>query len=1041
MQIWEISVKRPVFMSCVLVGIVVVGLFAFTKLPVDLFPDVTFPIVTVTVPYPGAGPNEVETLIAKPLEEELSGLSGVKNISSINSEGVCTVVTEFTLETDVKYAEQQVRDHVSSARRNLPNDILEPTIRRIDPADQPLMVIALQAPLKPGELYDLANERIKTQIEQVANVGRVTIVGGREREIQVLLDRNKLFNRQVSVSQVAASLQNSGVNTPSGKIDQAKSEVVFRTLGEFNTLDAVRNHTLSFFNNETPIQLKDLGEVKDSLQEERSKAYINGKEAIFLNVYRQSKANTIEVSDSVQKKIARINTDLLVPLGSKYQLTIVQDTARYVRNNVEDVYESIGIGVVLTILVVFFFLGSVRSTLITGLSIPVSLIGGMSLFYISDISINIMSLLALSLAVGLLIDDAIVVRENIFRHMEMGKSAIQAALDGTREVGLAVIAVTLCILAVFGPIAFLSGVVGQFFKSFGLGVCFVMMVSLFDALSNAPMLSAYFGGSAHSRPKGLVGKLLARFDRFQTRMENGYSKFIVKILRHPWLTSICTVIAVILLGSTVMFVPKTFIPAQENGEFSVTLEMPRGTKLSDMDKLALSVDQTIKNNSNVTNTLLTVGNENGKSNVASYYVRLLPFAKRSVSTAKVKEQVRASLKQFAEANPIVKDYDAIGGGQRPFTINFRGENLEEVRGVTSEIFKRLQTHPAVLDPEITDKPGLPEFQVRIDDRKAQNFGVTPGQVGGELRAQVEGLTPAKFRQNGLEYDIRVRLADNQRDLEKDNAKIFVPNINRRLVALKDFSTTEKTVGVATINRENRARYIGLGADVAPNGPGMGAAINDIKQWLSSGEVKLPPGVTYRFVGQAENFQELAHSVLIAAMLAVIFIFLVLASLYESVVTPFVIMLVIPLAIVGGFFGLFIFHASLNLFSMIGCVMLMGLATKNSIILVDYIQQKIKEGLPMEDAIREAGRTRLRPILMTSIALIAGMIPIAVGLNEASSQRTALGIAVIGGVTVSNFLTLLVIPSVYSSIENGRLWMIKNVGSKLITANPDDAKTN
>lgn len=1039
MKISEISVKRPIFMSCVLVGLMVVGVFSFTKLPVDLFPEINIPVVTVTVPYPGSGPNEIETLVSKPLEEELSGISGVKNLRSVNAEGVANVIAEFTLETDIKYAEQQVRDRVSSARQRLPKDIQEPSVRRIDPADAPVLIVALKAPVSSGQLFDLANEVIKPQLEQVSSVGRIEFIGGRKREIQILLDRQKMLSRQISVGQVANSLRNSGINLPAGKIDQNQSEMVFRTLGEFNTLESLKNYTLSFFGNDVPIKIGDIGKVVDALQDEKTRGYYQGKEALFLLVYKQSRANTVNVSDGVKKKIEKINREILNPKGKDFGLVVVQDTARYVRNNVEDVYESIFFGVILTVIVVFFFLGSARSTFITGLSIPVSLIGGMALFYAAGISINIMSLLALSLAVGLLIDDAIVVRENIFRHQEMGKSAMRAALEGTQEVSLAVVAVTLCVLAVFGPIAFLSGVVGQFFKSFGLGVCFVMVISLFDALSNAPMLSAYFGGSKSGHGaggRGPIAKMLQAFDRGQTRLENWYENVLRIILKHPWITSFSTLVIVVGLASTVSFIPKTFLPPQENGEFSLTLETPRGTKLEDMAKLSLEVEAQLKKNPEIAATTVFVGSVNGQANVSSFYVTLTPFKKRSKSTAIVKEEVRELMKKYRFANPVVKDVDMVGGGERPFTINIKGENLDEVRKVALSLFERLKKHPALVDPEVTDKLGLPEFQFKIDDARAQSFGVTPVSVGSELRAQVEGLTPAKFRDNGLEYEIRVRLDSSQRDLESNYGRIFVPNLNNRLVALKDFAIAEKRIGTATINRENRSRYIGVGADVASKGPGMGAAISDINRWFSSGELKLPPGVTYRFVGQAENFQELGLSVMIAALMAVIFIFLVLASLYESVVTPFVIMLVIPLAVVGGFFGLWVFNASLNLFSMIGCVMLMGLATKNSIILVDYIQHKTREGFPLEEAIVQGCKTRLRPILMTSLALIAGMVPVAIGLNEASSQRTSLGIAVIGGVAISTFLTLLIIPSVYRFIETGRLWMIEKVGKKMITLSPE-----
>ncbi len=1038
MKIWELSVKRPIFMSCVLAALLVVGIFSFKKTPVELFPDVTFPIVTVTTIYPGAGPLEVETLVSKPIEEELSSLAGIKNIRSINRESVSVVVAEFNLEVDVKYAEQQVRDKVSAVKRKLPDNVEDAVIKRVDPAAQPIMVLAVKSKLKDGALYDLANETLKPQFEQINQVGNVEILGGRKREIHIKVDRDKLVRRELSVSQIAGALKNMGENIPAGKLDQAKGELVYRTLGEFNSLDQIKQSIVSFYGNDVVTKISDVADVVDTLTDEKLKAFLNGQDSIFLYIYKQSGANTIQVSNEVLKKIDKVNKEMRATMGEDFEIQTVRDSSKFVRSNVMDVAESIIIGVILTIIVVFLFLGSARSTLITGLAIPFSLIGSMVFLYIFGISINIMSLLAFSLAVGLLIDDAIVVRENIFRHLEMGKKPVQAALDGTSEVGLAVIAVTLAVLAVFGPIAFLSGVVGQFFKSFGLGVCFVMIISLFDALSNAPMLSAYFGGTHHALTNqplswaSPIQSILIVFDRMQTKLENGYEKLLRLVLRMPGLTMIAILFVVFMLASTAKYIPKTFIPASDSGEFNVALELPPGTTLEKMSEVALTAEKVIKENKNIELTTLTVGNTNGQSYLAEFYIKLTPFGKRSESTTMVKNEIREKMKQFAFANPKVKDVDFIGAGQRPFVVNIKGQNLEEIRIVGQKLFEKLKAHPGVLDPEYTDKPGLPEFQVKVDSMKAQQFGVTPTLVGAELRAQVEGVTPAKFREKGLEYDIRVRMKDSQRNIESAYPTVKVSNLNGRLVKVSDFSSSKKEVGYATINRENRGRYVSIEADITPGGVGMGGVISDINNMFAKGEIELPPGTSYRFVGQAENFQELGASIMIAGLLGITFIYLVLASLYESLVTPFTIMVVIPLAVFGGFFGLFVMKSSLDLFSMIGCVMLMGLATKNSIILVDYINHKIAEGLDMQTAILEGCKTRLRPILMTSLALIAGMMPVAIGLNEASSQRTSLGIAVVSGVFISTILTLVMIPAVFSYIERGRLWMIKKVGSKMIS---------
>lgn len=1029
MNLSDLSIKRPIFISCLVIASMVIGFLSMNKLGVDLFPDITFPVVTVTTIYPGAGPAEVETLVSKVFEEEVSTVAGIKRLSSRNSEGVSIVIAEFNLETDVKYAEQQIRDKISSAKKRLPTEAKEPTIRRVDPADQPILVVSLSADLPAAELYDLASEEIRPRFEQVNQVGLVNITGGRKREIRVELDRNKLRAFEISASQVVKALQSTGMNIPAGKVTESSKDIVYRTLGEFKTVDDVAGTVVSFIGNDVPVRVGQLGRVVDELEDEKNRSFLNGKPALLLNIYRQSGANTIQVVSDVKKKVALVQNELS-SRENPPALEVVQDSSKPIQANVEDVRDSIFLGIILTVLVVFYFLGSGRSTLITGLALPNSLLGAFILMAVAGFTINVMTLLALSLAVGLLVDDAIVVRENIFRHIEEGEDPVTAASRGTKEVTLAVIGTTLAVLAVFGPIAFLSGVVGQFFKQFGLTICFAVCISTLDALTVAPMLSAYWAGKKTEIKTtgwwgGTVGKSLVAFNALQNRLESAYEKTLKWTLLHPKKVILGAVVIFVLSLVATLKVPKTFLGAQDFGEFSVGLDMPPGTSLAAMSETALKVDEVIRNNPEVKATTLRVGNEQGEANVANFFVELIPDEKRNVNTSQFKDVIRNQLKEFSFANPTVKDVDIVGIGMRPFNVNIIGSDLDQIVGIGNELLSKLKNHPGVKDPDINFRPGKPEFQVAIDNEKAELFGVSSTMVGAELRTLIEGSVPAVFRENGREYDVRVRLQENQRDLKDAYQDTYIPNVNFRLVKLSQVAEAKETTGPSAINRQDRGRYVQIMADITPGGVGMGGVMSDIRKMFET-EIKLPEGVRYAFVGQAENFQELIGSVIVAVTLSVIFIYLVLASLYESFVTPFTIMLVLPLAACGAFYALFLTGQSLDINSMIGCILLLGVASKNSILLVDCTQQLIQQGMETTQAIIQAGKLRLRPILMTTFALIAGMLPIAIGLNEASRQRTNMGIAIIGGLISSTFLSLVVVPAAYSSIEKFRSWSRQKV---------------
>lgn len=1024
MNLAELSIKRPIFITCLVLLMLAAGVFYMRKLPVDLFPDVNFPFVTVTTIYPGAGPAEIETLVTKPIEDELVTLSGIKRVNSTNVEGASRVFAQFTLETDVKYAEQQVRDRVALVRSKLPNDAEDSVIRRIDPSDQPIVALSLSADLSEAQLFDLADDVIRPRIEQVNQVGLVEVLGGRKREIRVTVDRNKLRNREMSVTGIASALGRAGENIPSGKVEEGTKETIIRTVGQFENLADIRSTIVNLFGNDVATKIQDVGKVEDTVEEEKSRTFVNGKKSIILQVFRQSGSNTVAVADAVKAQTLKIQKEIST-LPGKPQLELVRDGASWVRANVKDVEESILLGILLTIVVVYFFLANGRSTIITGLALPNSLLGAFILMALAGFSINIVTLLALSLSVGLLIDDAIVVRENIFRHIEMGKKPVRAALEGTQEVALAVVATTLCVMAVFGPVAFMKGMTGQFFRQFGLTIVFAMAISLFDALTIAPMLSAYLAGSVHEKKKkGLwgytIGALVATFGRFQDWLERRYEGVLRFTVRRPAIVLAGSFVVFIAAMSSFKFLPKGFFPQQDQGEFTVSLDMAPGTNLATMAKQAAEVDEVIRQNKEIAISQLTVGGRNGEPNQASFYIRMVDAKERAMNTITFKEALRGQLKVFTKANPLVKDFDPIGaGGNRQFMLNVAGTDQEKIESVALKVLDIARKEPRLKDVDTNYRDGQPEFQIKLKPGMAERYGVNSKIYGMELRAQVEGIVPAKFRQAGKEYDVRVRLLEDQRNLRDSFKDVYIPNVNMKLVRLNDVASGSTVVGPSAINRQDRGRFIQITADLAP-GAGLGDAMQAITATLAK-EVELPEGVRYQFVGNSEDFQEFGVSIMTAMGAAVLLIFLVLASLYESFVTPFTIMMALPLAICGAFVGLLVMNESVNLFSMIGVIMLLGVATKNSILLVDQAMQLIRAGEDRAKAMVISGKTRLRPILMTTMALIAGTIPIAMGLNEASRQRTSMGVAIIGGLISSTLLTLIVVPAAFIYIDRFRLW--------------------
>ncbi len=1049
MGIANVSIKRPILISCIVLLMVATGLMSLGRLNVDLFPPVDFPVITVTTIYPGSTPEEIEKLVSKPLEEQISVISGLKKLTSHNMDGVSVIAAEFTLETDVRYAEEKMREKVMLARNNLPADLPEePVVKQFDfITNVPVVTLALTADLPPGELYDLARERIKPLLERGEGIGEVRIIGGTRREIQVELDMHRLRDYEVSALEVAGQIKSAGVNVPVGKFDKGTTATLYRTIGEFRNIDQIRDTVITFSGDvSSAVTLGRLGAVRDGTADAKtiSSLYISAdrmktgdgvrskpqgrgerlhRPCLLIDVYKQSGTNTVAIADGIKKRMGEVNRVIAESSGNP-RLNYIYDSAGDIRASIRDVRETMLMGIILAIVVVYLFLGNVRSTIITGIAIPNSLLGAFVMMYFMGFSINLMTLMALSLTVGLLIDDAIVVRENIFRKIESGMGAKEAAIEGTKEVMLAVIATTLTVMAVFLPIGFLQGMVGRFFRQFGLTVLFAMGVSLFDALTVAPMLSAYYAG------KGEKGRnaVIRQFERFQGWLDRAYGKVLSFSLARPVPVIVAAVVVMLVSAASFVAVKKTFMSMSGENQYLINLEMPPETNLQTTYALADEIGGRIDRIPDVDYISVQAGSDEGEQNTASLGVFFVPAKRRSKSPEALKDEIRAIIASYPAVKGSIDYFTRVGGGQdRPFILQLRGDDLDGLLAYSEKLVAGLKKLPDLTDVMSSHRGGKPEYRIVLDENRMKYLGVTNKMVGMELRSRIEGDVVGTFRDRGYEYNVRMRLMPGQRDLKQYFNEIRVPNIHNKLVPLPALGRGEDGTAPAKILRQNRTRIVQITANLTRDGA-VGSAIEGARKMMKD-ELPLPRGVNYSFEGDASMFEETVDNMVLAFILSILFIYLVLASLYESFITPFTIFLALPPAISGAFLALFITGKQLDLMGMIGIIMLLGLVTKNSILLVDFAVERVRAGVDRKTAMLEAGRLRLRPILMTTFAMIAGTLPLALGIGEAAKYRAGMSVAIVGGITVSTFITLVVVPAMFEYIDTFRVFVERIFGGE------------
>jgi len=1006
MWISDTSIKRPVFATMVIVSLMVLGIVSLGRLGIDLFPEANFPFVNVSIVYPGAGPEEVETLVTRPIEDAVAGINGVKRIISTSTEGFSRVGIELRLEIEPQAATAEVREKVAAIRERLPEQIKDPTIQRFDVSALPIATYAVgSSTLTSDVIRRTVEDDLKPLLGQIDGVAAVEVNGGQVRELQVNIDPRRLEALNLPIGEVATKLAADNLDLPGGQVRRDGRAVSLRTKGQFTTAADIE-HVILRSDAGSTVRLRDVATVVDGFEDRTSTTRLNGEDAVSFSIRKQAGANTIDVQRKIDAALAKAR-----PTFPQLQIGPVHLDAEPILENVRDVRGHIIFGGIMAVLVVFIFMRDWRSTAITALALPTSVIATFFFMYVIGFTINMMTLMALSLVIGILIDDAVVVRESIYRHMEHGEDPYTAARNGTAEIGLAVMATTFTILAVFLPVGFMTGIVGQFFKSFALTIAFAVSISLLVAFTLDPMLSSRFVRfiPLDERTRTRTGRFLERVGAFYDRIDQRYHSLLGWAVEHP-LKIVATATVVFLASmSTLTIIGTEFVPVEDRGEFVVNLEAPPGTAFEQTVAYVAGVETMVREEPEVRQIFSTVGFE-GSTLMASLRVKTTRRNERERMLTAIKQDMRARLKGVPLLKLTVADPEFMQGSptQAPLSVFLRGGDMIELQRINEEVLAKVKSVAGAVDVDSTLESGQPEMLAQINRELAADLGYDVGGVAMQLRGMVEGVVPTRLRENEKEYDIRVRLAPEFREDFDTISRTPLYSPSGAVVRVRDIVTLDPQVGPAAIEREQRRRQAKINIELSDRS--LGEVTADVQRVMES--MALPANFEWGFAGDVEMMQESAAAMGLALLLACVFIYIVLASQFESFLEPFLIMTSLPLALVGALLAILLTGRNLGMPAMIGVVMLMGLVTKNAILLVDLTNQFVRDGMGVKDAILKAGPIRLRPILMTTIAMILGMLPSAMGDGEGSDFRAPISIATIGGLITSTLLTLVVVPVSY-----------------------------
>ena len=1046
----RVSIANPVLATMVMLAFVVLGLFSYQRLAIDQFPNIDIPTVVVQMDYPGASPEIVEAEVTKKVEEAVNTVAGISSLYSRSYEGSSVTIIEFNLDVDGRKAAEDVREKVALIRPLLRDEVKEPRIFRFDPQSQPVFNVAVMATdgkATPQELTTWAEQVLQKRLENVRGVGAVSVVGGVARQIRIELKPQALEAYGVSVDQVAAALRSENQELPLGAIRSREQERVVQinarlaTPRDFRDIVVARKPAAAGGN--ATVRLWQVADVVDGPQEVESLALYNGQRTVLLSVQKSQGENTIAVVDGLRRALDEAQS--LLPPGLKTEVN--RDNSRAIRVSVANVQRTLIEGAALTILIVFLFLNSWRSTVITGLTLPIALIGTFLFMHWFGFTINTITLMALSLCVGLLIDDAIVVRENIVRHVQMGKSAQDASLDGTQEIGLAVLATTLSIVAVFLPIGFMGGIVGKFFHEFGITIVAAVLISMFVSFTLDPMLSSvWHDPQAHHRWKDApatlydrtIGRVTGAFDHFTEWLGCQYQLLLAWSLVHQVKTVIAAAATFVVAIALAGVLGKEFVPKADFSETVINFYTPVGSALEVTEARARQIDAALRELPEVRYTVATINSGFAQGKIyGSVYVRLVDRKDRSRTVAEMAVPLRERLARIPGITITNIGVTDLGGGKQ-ISFSLQGPDLGELERLARQIMKQLRDIPGLVDLDSTLKPDKPTIAVDVRRDAAADLGLNVNAIAGTLRTLVAGTTVGNWRAaNGESYDVQLRLAPQYRDSLSGLAELplvlATADGGARTVRLSQVAEVRPATGPNQINRRDLNREINIDANAL--GRSAGEVSDDIRRVLA--ETALPPGYRTTFGGSTKNLQESFSYAVGALALAVVFIYMILASQFKSFLQPIALMSSLPLTLIGVVLALLAFRSTLNMFSVIGIVMLMGLVTKNAILLVDFAIRSRAAGMERTAALLHAAQVRLRPILMTTLAMVFGMVPLAFALTEGSEQRAPMGQAVIGGVITSSLLTLVVVPVVYCWLDDLSAWARR--GFRRAAAEPASGK--
>lgn len=1011
MWLAEVSVRRPVFATMVIGSLVVMGLVSFEGLGVDLFPKIEFPYVVVQTTMVGAAPSDIETQVTDKIEEAINTISGIRQLRSISGDGLSQVSIEFEMEENADFKAQEVRDKVAAIVADLPTDADPPLVERLDPDAAPLLSVMLSGTAPIAELTRFGDEFVKERLQRIAGVGSVTLVGGRDREMRIWLDPTKLRSVNLSAGEVIEAIRAENIQLPGGRVetDGRQREYGVRTLAEAYTPSEFAEIMIVHRSHGRSTRLGDIARIEDAVADERSYAQLNGVSGVALEVRRQSGRNTIEVARAVMEEVEKIKREL--PEGMK--LTVSQDISRFIASAINDVLFDLIFAVILVVAVTFIFLLSWRATLIVAIAIPTSILSTFFLFSVGDFTINIMTMLALTVAVGLLVDDAIVVVEAVERDMVSGIGAMEAAVSATKRVALAVLAGTFATLAVFVPIAVMEGVVGQFLFQYGLTIVFSVSISLLVALTLTPMLTSRFMRlERHDR------RWLERIESVHQQMSQYYSRLVEWSMKHTSLVLSGAAISLLLGGIFAAAVPSTFLGEADRSEFLATVKIPLGSGIASARDAALRADTALRQDKQIQLVFITAGaGIRGRTHQLDFYVEITPKRGRGESQGAIMNRARAIISAaIPEATEIaINEVPWVSGGgvsMNPIELVVKGSDMQTIVSYATSLETRFFKEPLFTDVRTTFEGGRPEIQIQFERDRAIDLGVSAHEVARATQIMLGGVEAGTFEDGGRRYDVRVRLEESLRQSVDDIGRLPLRAQSGALVDLDSVAAIGATLGPAQINRLNRARQVTVVINLPP-----GVALGDAVAKLDSILLEMPPpsGISLQMEGMARRLGDTTAAMISAFILALIALYIVLSSQFDRFGQPVLIMLTAPLSFSGAFFSMWVAGQQMSLFAQIGLLALMGIVMKNGILLVDRANQLRSQGMDAREAMTVAAPERLRPVLMTALAAVFGMLPVALSQSDGAEWRNPMGFIIIGGLTTSTLLTLIVVPSLYAGV--------------------------